>query len=204
MCNVPDYDLDEALELTTEEQVAAVGNLARFRILEVLSTRAATVSQLAAELGLLKGSASHHLKVLAGAGLVRTVRTAKVRGGTERYWGRVARTFGVAPSNPAHGRRGLVLRTVAEDLDAAAPDAAQKLLVTRLRLSTLAYQRLSKQITALVTAAEAEQDPGEPVANLTIALYRTARPVPLTSLSDTEERVRTPLPEEHAELTDQA
>lgn len=122
---MPDYDLDEVLELTTEEQVAAVGNLARFRILEVLSTRAATVSQLAVELGLLKGSVSHHLKVLASAGLVRTVRTAKVRGGTERYWGRVARTFGVAPSNPAHGRRGLVLRAVAEDLDAAARCCAE-------------------------------------------------------------------------------
>lgn len=173
---IPDYDLDDTLELTTADQVAAIGNLARFRILETLSVRAATVSQLAAEHDLLKGSASHHLKVLAAAGLVRVVRTATVRGGTERYWGRVARTFDVAPSNPAHAQRGLLLRTVAEDLDAAPPDADQQLLATRLRLDAGAYQRLSQQIAALVAAAEADQSPEAPVANLTIALYRGARP----------------------------
>lgn len=170
----PDYDLDDVLELTTAGQVAAIGNLARFRVLEVLATRAATVSQLAAELGLLKGSVSHHLKVLSAAGMVRVVRTATVRGGTERYWGRVARTFDVASSNPAHGQRGLVLRTVAEDLDAAPPDADQQLVVTRLRLGASAYQHLREQIGVLVDAAEAAQDPGAPVANLTVALYRTA------------------------------
>ena len=169
----PDYDLGDVQELTTAEQVAALGNLARFRILEVLAVRAATLSQLAVELDLLKGSVSHHLKVLSAAGMVRVVRTAKVRGGTERYWGRVARTFDVVASNPAHGRRGLLLRTVAEDLEAAPPDAAQQLVVTRLRLDADAYGHLCEQITALVDAAEAAQDPGAPTANLTIALYRT-------------------------------
>lgn len=157
------------MELTTAEQVAALGNLARFRLLGVLAVRAATVSQLAVELDLLKGSASHHLKVLSGAGMVRVVRTAKVRGGTERYWGRVARVFDVVAANPAHDRRGMALRTVAEDLD-----ADQQLVITRLRLDAGAYQRLRERIAALVAAAEADQDPGAPVANLTIALYRTA------------------------------
>lgn len=162
------------MELTTAEQVAALGNLARFRLLGVLAVRAATVSQLAVELDLLKGSASHHLKVLSGAGMVRVVRTAKVRGGTERYWGRVARVFDVVAANPAHDRRGMALRTVAEDLDAAPVDADQQLVITRLRLDAGAYQRLRERIAALVAAAEADQDPGAPVANLTIALYRTA------------------------------
>lgn len=172
----PDYDLDDVMELTTAEQVAAVGNLARFRLLGVLAVRAATVSQLAVELELLKGSVSHHLKVLSGAGMVRVVRTAKVRGGTERYWGRVARVFDVVAANPAHDRRGMVLRTVAQDLDAAPADADQQLVITRLRLGAGAYQRLREQVAALVATAEADQDPGAPVANLTIALYRTAAP----------------------------
>ncbi|PWJ47578.1 Helix-turn-helix domain-containing protein [Quadrisphaera granulorum] len=185
---IPDYELDDVLELTTADQVAAIGNLARFRILETLSVRAATVTQLAAEHDLLKGSASHHLKTLAAAGLVRVVRTAKVRGGTERYWGRVARTFDVAPTNPAHGRRGLLLRTVTEDLDAAPPEAEQQLLVTRLRLDAAAYQRLSEQIAALVSAAEADQSPDAPIANLTVALYRTSA-VPHRSQDD-DDRAR--------------
>ena len=177
----PDYDLDDVQELTTADQVAAIGSLARFRILESLSLRAATVTQLAAEHGLLKGSASHHVKVLATAGLVRAVRTAKVRGGTERYWGRVARTFDVVPSNPAHHRRGLLLRTVAEDLDAAPPESDQQLLVSRLRLDEQAYRDLSEQIAALAAAAASRQNPGAPVANLTIALYRPAATAPSSS-----------------------
>ena len=174
----PDYDLDETVLLTTEDQVRAIGNLTRFRILDVLSVRAATLTQLATELGVAKGSASHHLKVLSGAGLVKVVRSATVRGGTERYWGRVARTFDVAPTNPAHHRRGLVLRTIAEDLDAAPPDADQKLVVTRVRLSAAAYHRLQEQVAALAAEAEAMNEPGAPSATLTIALYRPAAATP--------------------------
>ena len=40
-----------------------------------------------------KGTVGHHLKVLEKAGLVRVVRTRKVRALTEKYYGRVARLF---------------------------------------------------------------------------------------------------------------
>ena len=40
-----------------------------------------------------KGTVGHHLKVLERAGLVRVVRTRRVRAVTEKYYGRVARLF---------------------------------------------------------------------------------------------------------------
>lgn len=162
--------------LRTPEQVWAVGNLARFRILGVLSERAATVTQLAEHSGLAKGSVSHHLKVLADAGLIRLVRTQKARGGTQRYWGRVARGFEVAAENPAYHDRSLWLRTVADDLAAAAPDTGQSLTVQRLRLSADNYQFLSDRIAALVLDIQERQDPDGDWTNLTVALFRTQVP----------------------------
>lgn len=169
----PDYPLDDLLLLSTAEQVQAVGNLARFRILGVLSGRAATVTQLAEYSGLAKGSVSHHLQVLADAGLIRLVRTQKVRGGTQRYWGRTARAFEVAPENPAYHDRSLLLRTVAEDLAAAAPDTGQSLTVQRLRLSAENYQVLSDRIAELVFDMQQRQEPDGDWTNFTVALFRS-------------------------------
>lgn len=101
-----------------------VGNLARFRILGVLSERAATVTQLAEYSGLAKGSVSHHLKVLSRRGVdpLGPCRGCVVE--QSDIWGRTARAFEVATENPAYHDRSLpLLRTVADDLAAAAPDA---------------------------------------------------------------------------------
>jgi DNA-binding transcriptional ArsR family regulator len=55
--------------------------------------RSATVSQLADVLGKPKGTVGYHATVLADAGLIRVVRTNKVRAMTEKYYGRVGRTI---------------------------------------------------------------------------------------------------------------
>jgi predicted ArsR family transcriptional regulator len=51
------------------------------------------VTELADELGLPKGTVGHHVKVLEDAGLVRVVRTRRVRAVTEKSYGRTARLF---------------------------------------------------------------------------------------------------------------
>lgn len=55
-----------------------------------LAENPATVSQLARSLDVHKGSVAHHLAVLADADLVRVGAERQVRGGTERYYERVA------------------------------------------------------------------------------------------------------------------
>ena len=59
----------------------------------LLRERAQSTTELAEQVGLAKGTVAHHLKVLEAAGLVRVVRTRKVRALTESVYGRVARLF---------------------------------------------------------------------------------------------------------------
>src|SRR5688500_15354234 len=90
---VPDYELEETIELTTAEQVRAISDPLRTTILGLLHERAATVSELAAAVKRPKSTVAHHVKVLADAGILRVVRTRKVRAIDERYYGRAARLF---------------------------------------------------------------------------------------------------------------
>lgn len=89
----PGYELEEIIEVDRPEQFRAVGDPLRLRIVGLLSERAATTSQLAEAMGKSRGNVGHHLKILEGAGLVRVVRTRRVRAITEKYYGRTARAF---------------------------------------------------------------------------------------------------------------
>jgi len=91
--HVLDYELDEVVTASTNAQMKAVANDTRMDILNLLLEKAATVSQLADALGKPKGTVGYHAKVLDDAGLIRVVRTNKVRALTEKYYGRVGRTI---------------------------------------------------------------------------------------------------------------
>jgi DNA-binding transcriptional ArsR family regulator len=58
----------------------------RLRMLSLLSGRALSATQLAAELGIAHGSASYHLRRLAAAGLAELAEERVRRGGTERTY----------------------------------------------------------------------------------------------------------------------
>ncbi|WP_020580144.1 ArsR/SmtB family transcription factor [Actinopolymorpha alba] len=100
---VPDYDLEETVELTTAEQVRAISDPLRTTILGLLHERAATVTELASAVKRPKSTVAHHVNVLAGAGLLRVVRTRRVRAIDERYYGRTARMFFVGLGRSANG-----------------------------------------------------------------------------------------------------
>jgi DNA-binding transcriptional ArsR family regulator len=100
---VPDYDLDDTIELTTAEQVRAISDPLRTTILGLLHERAATVTELAGAVKRPKSTVAHHVNVLATAGLLRVVRTRRVRAIDERYYGRTARMFYVGLGRRADG-----------------------------------------------------------------------------------------------------
>jgi DNA-binding transcriptional ArsR family regulator len=91
--STPDYDLEETLELTTPAQVRAIGDELRTTILGLLHERAATVTEVASAVKRPKSTVAHHVNVLVEAGLLRVVRTRRVRAIDERYYGRTARMF---------------------------------------------------------------------------------------------------------------
>ena len=90
---MPDYDLDDTMALTSSVQVQAIGNRLRTTILGLLHERAASVSEIAAAVDRPKSTVAYHVNVLSDAGLVRVVRTRRVRAIEERYFGRTARMF---------------------------------------------------------------------------------------------------------------
>ena len=90
---VPDYELEEYRELTTAEEVRAISDPLRTTLLGLLHERAATVTELAAAVKRPKSTVAHHVNVLATAGILKVVRTRRVRAIEERYYGRAARMF---------------------------------------------------------------------------------------------------------------
>jgi DNA-binding transcriptional ArsR family regulator len=90
---VPDYDLDEMLVVTAPGQLRAVADALRTTLLDLLLERAATVTEMAQAVGRPKSTVAYHVSLLVDVGLLRVVRTRRVRAIEERYYGRVARTL---------------------------------------------------------------------------------------------------------------
>jgi len=128
---VPDYELDDELELSTAAQVKAVSDPLRTTILGLLHERAATVSELAVAVERPKGTVAHHVKVLTDAGLLRVVRTRRVRAIDERFYGRTARMFYVGLGRRAND--GSVLPADFNDFEVAAAESAAAFEAGRLR-----------------------------------------------------------------------
>src|SRR3954462_10587983 len=92
---LPDYELPDTVELTTPAQLRAIADPLRSSVLDLVLERAATVSELAAAVGRPRSTVAHHVAVLVDAGMLRVVRTRRVRAIDERYYGRTGRTIHV-------------------------------------------------------------------------------------------------------------
>ena len=127
--SAPDYDLDDTMALTSPAQVQAIGNRLRTTILGLLHERAASVSEIAAAVDRPKSTVAYHVNVLGDAGLVRVVRTRRIRAIDERYFGRTARMFyvGVGAS-----LRDEALPQDTNDLDVAVKESQQAYQAQRL------------------------------------------------------------------------
>src|SRR5215213_5320561 len=97
-----DYELEEILEVDTAAKLKALGDQLRLTLIDLVLERAMSVTELAERVGRPRGSVAHHVDVLVDAGLLRVVRTRKVRAVEERFYGRTARTIGY----PAHAHDG--------------------------------------------------------------------------------------------------
>jgi biotin operon repressor len=113
---VPDYDLPEVVVADQPHQLKALGDRTRMAILDLVLERAASVTEVAAALGKPKSSVAHHVDVLRRAGLLRVVRTRRVRAVTEAFYGRTGRTVWVSSPGPEHPPRSLLADALAEQL----------------------------------------------------------------------------------------
>ncbi len=127
---VPDYDLEDTIELTTAEQVRAISEPLRTTILGLLHERAATVTELASAVKRPKSTVAHHVSVLTRAGLLRVIRTRRVRAIEERYYGRTARMFYISLGRQADG---VALPLDFNDFEVAAKESAAAYKAGQLR-----------------------------------------------------------------------
>ena len=176
----PDYDAPDVLVVREPEQLKALGDELRGRIVVMLRERAQSVSELAAKLEMPKGTVAHHVKVLESAGLLKVVRTRRVRALTESYYGRTARLFLYESADTAgyEDVRNIVaasLRVAAEEiLPVDAEDAAACSGVLRVRLSAADAKRFDRRLTKLMDEFRACDDADGTPYGLALALYRRA------------------------------
>jgi DNA-binding transcriptional ArsR family regulator len=102
---IPDYELDTLLVVTAPEQLRALADPLHGTLLELLLERAATVTELAQAVERPKSTVAYHVNLLVEAGLLRVVRTRRVRAIEERFYGRVARTYYIGALNRPEDRQ---------------------------------------------------------------------------------------------------
>jgi DNA-binding transcriptional ArsR family regulator len=104
-------DIPEIYNLATIEQMRAIADPLRLRIVDALSQRALTATGLGDALGLPANKTHYHVRELEKVGLVRIVETREKGGILEKYYRTVARTLNVP---------GALLQTIPPDESIAA------------------------------------------------------------------------------------
>lgn len=91
-------EIPETYDLETIEQLRAIADSLRVRIVEALSLRPMTATQVGEELDEPAPKAHYHVRELERVGLVRLVETRERGGILEKYYRAVAKTMRVPPS----------------------------------------------------------------------------------------------------------
>ncbi|HKX74607.1 MAG TPA: winged helix-turn-helix domain-containing protein [Acidimicrobiia bacterium] len=180
--SVPDYDFEETLKLDSPQQWRALFEETRRRILHLLGERAATVTELAETLGVPKGTIGHHMGRLETAGLVRVVRTKKVRAIEAKYYGRTARTFLLTSTAEADFELApdwFLSLASAELARASEREEAEKSTMSTLRYARIPSERAEAWVTRLGELARefvTEERGGDVTYGLLLAFYPSDHP----------------------------
>ncbi len=158
--------------VSTPEQLHALSNPTRWRILGRLIDGPASIQELARSLGAAKGTIGHHVHVLERAGLIRLVERTRVRGVVEKRYARVARQFKLPEADgiPAESRQEIGTMPLRQAIEEARPASGQDdpsmSLVIRARMPADRARRFA----AMVEVLAAEFSDGAPGSGETYGL----------------------------------
>jgi len=176
----PDYDLADRIALTSPSQVRAITHPLRTTIIGLLHERAATVKELAVALERPKSTVAHHVKVLTEAGLVRVVRTRRVRAIEERFYGRTARMFYVGVERSPDGddlpRDFNDFEVAARESAAAHRDGKLWGFIRHARISGVQASEFWERMAELVAEFDRLPRSGETVYGFAVGVYPTDHP----------------------------
>ena len=182
--STPDYELDETLAFKSPAEFRALFEETRLQIVDLLLERAATIKELSDTLDKPKGTIGHHVSVLHEAGLIRVVRTKKVRAIEAKYYGRTARTYLLTPNvdvdidvAPDH-----FLTTASSEYSKAAQNytkGAETAMLSTLRYARIPNDRAKEwalRLAELTQEFTTEPRGGDTSYGMLVALYPTDRP----------------------------
>ena len=174
----PDYDLEDLRIISSPAELRAVAHPLRSTVLDLVLERAATVGELAAAVGRPKSTVAYHVGLLVQAGLLKVVRTRKVRAIDERFYGRTAKIFYVGTIRPED------VSIIPNDLAIAAAESVPAHRDDRMR-ALFRHARIPREQAATFwehvfdLTREFSQLPrsGDTVYGFVVGLYPTAYPV---------------------------
>jgi len=177
---IPDYDLDEMVVVTAPGQLRALADPLRRTLLDLLLERAATVTEMARAVGRPKSTIAYHVNLLVDAGLLRVVRTRRVRAIEERSYGRIARTLYIGMlSRPEDKQVVAAINGLAEAAAESAPaHAADELRCTLVhaRIPVEEVRNFWAQVQELARRFAQIPRAGDQVYGFAAGLYPTDAP----------------------------
>ena len=172
----PDYELDNSVQADTPARLKALADPVRSQILDLVLERAATVTELASALDRPKSSVAYHVDILVEVGLLKVVRTRRVRAIEERFYGRVGRTivFGNSPMPEGTMRLNFLAEAQAE---ARVPEPGHMLATLRhARIPEDRAEEFFERVVGLAEAFTGLPRDGDIVFGFVAAIYPTDQP----------------------------
>jgi DNA-binding transcriptional ArsR family regulator len=189
---IPDYDLEDLRIVSSPQELQAAFYPLRATLLELVLERAATVSELAAAVERPKSTVAHHVGVLVDAGLLKVVRTRRVRAIDERFYGRTASIFYVGVIRPEQVAMITNYLSVAAVESAPAHEADDlRAILRHARIPRERAAEFWERVFELVREFTRLPRSGETVYGFVAGLYPTQHPtLPPSRDSSTRDRAQ--------------
>lgn len=174
---LPDYELDDLRIITSTPELKAAFHPLRDQLLELVLERSATVAELAAAVDRPKSSVAYHVNVLVDAGLLKVVRTRRVRAIQERFYGRTARVFYVGKIQPEQLPviPNILLDAAADSVGAHEADDLRA-IIRHARISRTQTAEFWDRLVALTREFSALPRTGDETFRFVAGLYPTEHP----------------------------
>jgi DNA-binding transcriptional ArsR family regulator len=174
---IPDYELEDVRVVSSPQELRAMAHRIRSTILELLLERAATVGELAAAIHRPQSTVAYHVGVLMEAGMLKVVRTRKVRAIDERFYGRTARIFYVGVIQPEQVSELTNLLSVAATESHRAHEADDlRAIIRHARIPRERAAEFWERVFALTNEFTQLPRSGETVYGFVAGLYPTEYP----------------------------
>ena len=187
--------MDPTRTLARPDQIKALANPLRQRILEMMIAEPITTKQVADRLGEKPTKLYHHVDTLEHAGLVKLIRTKRKRGTVEKYYQAVAERFTLdrkavevrTAANDEQGKLEGIIATALDDtldeirgsmaagLVRAEDESGDSVFIrTHLRVTPGQMSKLIEHLQAWIRECQVSHDPEADLEyGLTVAFYPT-------------------------------